>query len=92
MKQLRDLTFECPVCKCEHNVRDWINDCLDKGLAVFNSEYAQEAYSKGILSLRYIGVHCDCGEDYAIEIYDGVMRVYHDDEEVFEEKYGRSSR
>lgn len=92
MKQLRDLTFECPACKCEHNVRDWIVDCLDKGLVVFDSEYAQEAYSKGILSLRYLGVQCECGQDYKIDIMDRVMRVYHDGEEVYEEKYGGSSR
>lgn len=92
VKQLRDLTFECPVCKCKHNVRDWIIDCLDRGLAVFDSEYARDAYLRGIVSLRSLGLQCGCGQKYMVDIADQTMRVYRNEKMIYEEKYEGGSR
>lgn len=83
MTKLNDIEFECLFCKKKHKVKDWINGCLDKGLAVFDSNRAEEAYrTEGRILLHYAGLHCDCGKDYSAELTDGTLTLYYDGEQV----------
>ncbi len=79
-----DVMFKCPKCGSKHNVRDWLKRSLDDGMALLDDTYSIDTFLRvGTAGVRFVGLPCECGRDYAIEAYNGAMSVIHDDEIVY---------
>lgn len=86
-----DVSFEC-ACGCKHNVREWIKKSLDEGLGLLDDRYTIDRFlSVGTAGVRFVGIHCDCGRDYAVEAYNGALSVILDDEIVYGKVYRRNA-
>lgn len=79
-----DIVFTCPHCGSKHNVRDWLKSSLDDGMALLDDAYCIEVYTTlGTSGVRFIGLPCECGRDYALESYNGAVSILLDDEVVY---------
>ena len=84
-----DIVFKCPKCGSEHNVQSWLKKSLEDGMALLDDTYSIDSFLRvGIAGVRFIGLLCECGRDYAIVAYNNGMSVVYEDKIVHGFAYG----
>lgn len=80
MMLFKDITFECPQCHKQHNLRDFLEKNLEQKKTSLDTEFIEEnLFEDGRCRLSYPYCECDCGQQFLIDIENGFYVIIYND-------------
>ena len=80
----KDVVFICPYCGEKHKVKDWVEDCLNRGDALFDHGYTERSFLEGrCVVVRILGLCCSCNEEYSMTANDNGLSIRQGEELIW---------